>query len=162
MISKKLILKSELSFDEVIHRLEKGMSQKFELFTDKIMSGEINGTNINATINPPNSFSDPFKTRVKGEIMSEIGETKLDFKVSFGLVNKLILGVWYLPMILLLQHEKNQNIISFIEIFGMLSIMSFISFILLWLKLKWDKGRLEKWLIKNMKNSKGNDFVKTN
>ena len=149
MITESIIMKSEMSINEVIRQIEKGISPNFELFPDKIMSGNINGTRINATINPPGGLSDPFKTSVKGNVISENGETKLKLKVSFGIVNKLILVVWYIPMISLLQAEKNQDINSILEIFGMCSIMSLISFILFWLKLKWDKGRLEKWLAKN-------------
>ena len=151
MITDRIKLKSELSINDVIQKVEKGISQEFEFFTDKIMSGKLNGTEVNATINPPNALSDPFKTRVKGNIISENGETKLDLKVSFGIVNKLILFIWYLPMFSLLQHEKNQDLNSILEIFGMLSMFSLLSFILFWLKLKWDKGRFEKWLAKNLK-----------
>jgi len=154
MTTSQIILKADLSIDEVIHKIKMGICQNFEFFPDKIMSGKIYGNKINATINSPVSISDPFKTKVNGHIVVENDNTKVELILSFGIVNKLILIIWYLPMISLLQHEKNQDFYSILRIFGMLSLLSFISFLLLWIKLKWDKRKLEKWLIKTLNDKK--------
>ena len=150
MITTQIILKSDLSIDKIIHKIKMGICQNFDFFPDEIMSGKIYGSKINATINSPVSISDPFKTKVNGHVVVENDYTKVELNLSFGIVNKLILIIWYLPMVSLLQHEKNQDLYSILRIFGMVSLLSFISFLLLWIKLKWDKRRLEKWLIETL------------
>ena len=118
------------------------------------MTGNIYGTKISATINPPKYWSDPFRSRVEGDIESESNGTKLKLKVSFGIVNIIALIIWYLPMISVLQHPKNQNLKNVLLIFGMCSIFSLLSLFLLRIKMNWDKRRLENWLKKNLVNKK--------
>ena len=128
MISKEIILESNLTLPETISQIEKGIEVGFKLFPNKIMTGNIYGTKISATINPPKYWSDPFRSRVEGSIESKNSGTKLKLKVSFGIVNILVLLIWYFPMIFVLQHQKNQNIKSVLLIFGMCTIFSLLSY----------------------------------
>lgn len=149
-MSKEIIIKSELSLPDTISQIEKGIGVGFELFPSQIMTGNIHGTKISATINPPKYWSDPLRTRVEGDIESGRGGTKLNLKVSFGWVNILVLLIWYFPMIIVLQHPKNQTMKSVLMIFGMCTMFSLLSFLLLRMKMNWDKRRLENWLNKNL------------
>ena len=127
------------------------MSNGSELFTDKVITGDIYETRLNATINPPNALSDPFKSKVEGSILSENKGTKLELTVKFGIVNILAILIWYLPMLFVFQYEKNQDLKSVLAIFGMCLLFSLFSLFLLKLKVNWDKRRLEEWLISKLK-----------
>ena len=157
MINKEIVIKSKLSLPQTITEIEKGMSVGFNLFPSQIMTGNIYGTKIYATINPPKYWSDPFRSRVEGDIESENGGTRLNLKVKFGLVNILVLLIWYFPMAIVLQHPKNQNIESILLIFGMCTIFSLLSLLLLRIKMNWDKRRLEDWLNRNLETKEGID-----
>lgn len=152
MFTKRIIVKTNLSFREVLVLLKKGISEDYFLSSGKVMSGHIHGTKINGAINLPGLLYDGFRTIVKGDIISENGKTELHFKLSFSIMSKITLIIWYVPIMLaVLSHRGNHNLYEFLKVFGAVTILSLICFTLLWLKLIWDKNRLEEWLLQNFK-----------
>ncbi len=139
-----------MQIDELIVKMKDAMGGGTEFFSNKIMDGYIQNSRINAYINPFSFIQDPFRSKVKGVIVPDGTQTKISLKISFGIVNILVLFFWYIPMIFILQQKANRNIESILVVFGICSALSLICFILLTLKLFWDKSRLEKWIRNNI------------
>lgn len=82
MISEKINIQTDIAYNEVISMFDSGISKEFKLFPDRIMNGRIEDGTIRAVINPPLGFSDPFKSRVKGEIKEQDGKTIIKLNVN--------------------------------------------------------------------------------
>jgi hypothetical protein len=65
-LNERILKRTDLSFDSVSLILTSGTLKGFNFFPDKIMTGTIENGIINAVINPPTGWADPFKSRVKG------------------------------------------------------------------------------------------------
>ena len=148
MIVKKIVIKSQLSPQEMSQRIGQEISQKAEFFPSKIMSGKISGLKFQASINTQNGLVDPFKNEVAGTINSVKNETVLKIETSFGLLNWIMILMWFIPLIFVLHYNSNQELANEIKIFGVFVLMGVIIFIIFWIKLTWDNRRLRNLLEK--------------
>lgn len=149
--NKKIILKSDLKIEEVETRIIKGIDNRgYHSLSDSIMTGTLKNGKIKAVINPFGAFSDPFKARVEGEIISHNEGTKIELEIKLGLISIFSIFFWFIPVISLMQHESNQNIVDFIRLLSFVAPFILLTFLLLILKMNSDKKRLKKWLVKQL------------
>lgn len=75
-------INTNISQDKVIALIASGTTNKFQLFPDYMMTGEIIGNRINTVINPQTGFSDPVKSRATGNITCDNKLTSIQITVK--------------------------------------------------------------------------------
>src|SRR6185295_7143079 len=87
-IEEKISIDTEL----FLARLKNQTSTRFQVFPDKLLTGEIIGNKFDFKINPPSLWVDPFKSKAQGQIIHTNGLNKYQFKISPSLSMILFLG----------------------------------------------------------------------
>jgi hypothetical protein len=144
---------SETSFDKVISILKSETSKRFQLFSDRIMRGQINNGHIIAVINPPLGLADPFKSNLNGVVLNENGKTKILLKIY---PSWLIIGfgiIWYVLLLFMIIRLSYKDITDSLKSIGLILIYGFVPYGLCKLKLNWDTRRLKYRIDKIVKNS---------
>lgn len=151
LLSQKINIRTKHSKSDVIRIIENEMNYSFSLGEYKLLSGRFyRDIELEALINPPHIWTDPFRNRVVGTVKMIGDETIIQLKTKFGLVNILMSMLFYIPLIFALQIESNQDVITVLLLIGVCSTLNVIVIIFLLLKLRWDTNRLNKWLIENI------------
>ncbi len=127
-----------------VSNLETHLSKKFQLFPDKILSGKLIDNKLNAKINPPIGWADPFKSLVNGTIDIVDNSTKLNLKVSPSWTIRMFLTIWYILSLLMIINFDYYDSISTLKFIGLEIILIIFPLILVRMKVKWDKKRLER------------------
>lgn len=146
MIKRKIYINSKNSREIFEANLKKGINSEFEFFPNSILWGKIENHKVSGVINPPASISDPFRNRAKGLISEDNNKTKIEITVKFGLVNWIVVFLWYLPLFFILKQEKNQEIEVMMNIIIGMTLFSLFCVLLLYLKMIWDTNRLKNWI----------------
>ncbi|MBX2960105.1 MAG: hypothetical protein KF732_09130 [Flavobacteriales bacterium] len=146
-LTDKIEKTTDLSQDKVVALLESGTTNKFQLFPDHIMTGEIYDDCIDTVINPPTGFSDPFKSRVTGNITCDNKLTKISLTVKPSWTVVVFTIVWCGLIIKMLYDTfiSTDLPLTFKSI-SLLICLSLIPFGLGKLKVIWDTHRLKEWL----------------
>ncbi len=152
-LTDRIERKTKTPYDKVISIFNSGITKKFHFFPTQIMYGYIKDGKIKTVINPPSGISDPFKTRVKGVIKIENGETIIKLKLSPSWVVIGFTLIMCSPFIFSLFSFEYFEILKTLKLIGMLLVFAIIPLGLGKIKLNWDKRRLEKWLNEKIKNS---------
>ena len=126
-----------------ISSLEAHLSDKFQLFPDKILIGELNNYKLKAKINPPFGWADPFKSLVTGTIDIVNNATKLNLKVSPNWTIRIFLVIWTFLIVLMIIKYDYSDFVSSFRFFGIELIWILIPLVLTRLKVRWDRKSLE-------------------
>jgi len=127
-----------------VSNLENHLSKKFQLFPDKILTGKLENYKLKAKINPPIGWVDPFKSLVIGTIDSIDNSTQLNLKVSPSWTIRIFLTIWYILSFLMIIKYDYYDLNSSLKFMGLETIWLIFPLILVRLKVKWDKKRLER------------------
>ena len=127
--------------------LETHLSKKFQLFPDKILTGKLIDNKLNAKINPPVGWSDPFKSLVSGTIDIVDNSTKQNLKVSPSWTIRIFLTIWYILILIMIFTFDYPDIVNSLEFIAIGLIWIMIPLILTRLKVRWDRKRLERKII---------------
>jgi hypothetical protein len=152
-LTEKIERVTKTPYDKVVSIFSSAISQRFQFFPDQIMSGHIYNGKIKTVINPPTGWSDPFRSRVIGNIIIENDQTRIQLKIS---PNWLILGfliIWNGLLLLMILKFDYTEFLKSIKFIGLNFIWAIIPIGLVKIKVNWDKRRLDKWLNKNINNS---------
>ncbi len=146
LIKRIIHIESKHSRETFEYSLNKGINEQFQFFPKEILYGKLEGHTLSGIINPPSFISDPFRNRVKGSVNEVNGKVECEMIVTFGWVNWVIVILWYIPLLSILKHEKNQEIGAIVEVTLGMTLFSMFCALLLYLKLRWDSNRLKKWI----------------
>ena len=135
--------KIEATADQFVSKLKSYLTNKFEMFPDKPLTGKINGERFDFKINPPLMWSDPFKSRAEGQIIQLNGLSQLQLKISPNLTIKLFLGVWFLLLLLFLIQTDYTDVYEIIKRLGATLLLASLVIVLIKVKVKWDTRRLK-------------------
>ena len=127
-----------------VSNLETHLSKNFQLFPDKILTGELKSNKLKAKINPPIGWVDPFKSLVIGTIDSVDNSTKLNLKVSPSWTIRIFLAIWYILSLLMIIKYAFSDFADSLMFIGIELIWIIIPLILTRLKVRWDRTRLER------------------
>ena len=109
-----------------------------------MLSGKIVNNKLNARINPLGGWVDPFKSVVTGEIDKGFNTTILNLKVRPNWTIKVFLIIWYLISLLMIVNFDYYDLVSILKFIGLEIILIVFPLILVRMKVKWDKKRLER------------------
>jgi hypothetical protein len=139
-------IEDEINIDRMkfVSNLETHLSKNFQLFPDKILTGKLKDYELKAKINPPIGWADPFKSLVSGTIDIVDNSTKLNLKVSPSWTIRIFLTIWYILSLLMIINFDYYDSISTLKFIGLEIILIIFPLILVRMKVKWDKKRLER------------------
>jgi hypothetical protein len=140
---------TNLSQDKVIALIASGTTNKFQLFPDYMMTGEIIGNRIDTVINPQTGFSDPFKSRATGNITcdNKLTSIRITIKPSWTLI--LSATVWnglIIAGLCFSEYGTFPDLVQTLKYIFIQVVWILLPFGLIRLKVNWDRRRLEKWL----------------
>ena len=130
-----------------VSSLETHLSKEFQLFPNTILSGKLINNKLNAKINPPIGWVDPFKSLVNGTIDSVEKSTKLNLKVSPSWTIRIFLIIWYALTLLMIFKFNYSDFVNSLKFIGIELIWIIIPLVLTRLKVRWDRKRLERKII---------------
>lgn len=151
MLRKNFEIVSEFSEEKVLRILNSGISNKFRLFPDTIMNGQIIKNEIKSVVNPPPGLVDCIRSRVKGVLETENDRTILKIRLSLSWFLIGLLIFWVLLIILTIITFDYTSLSESIKFFIIIFIWLLIPFLLAWIKLRWDCKRLNKWMTQKLK-----------
>ena len=144
---EKIYIKVDAPFERVIQVINRNISIKFQLFPDRILTGElIKDGKLKAVINPPIGWSDPFKSRIAGHVTVSEKTTVLEFTVKPSLIIMGFLIIWLGLIVITLMSFEYKETEKTIEFIGKEICLSIFPFLLSKLKIAWDSKRFNKWV----------------
>jgi hypothetical protein len=150
MLTEKIEIKSEHTYEEVIAILHDTISESLQLFHDTIMHGSFKGNKFEAVINPPIGFVDPFKSIIKGTIITDNNKTEINILIKPSSVLFGFSVIWFVLLIFMVISFKYTDIVTSVLFIGLIMLFALIVIGLIKVKVHWDTKRLKTALNKRL------------
>jgi len=156
-IHKHIKKTTKLSSEQVEQILKYGTSRPDKLFPTTILRSTVSNGDIKGVILPLSGIVDPFKSRIKGKISEKDNTTALNFQIKPSWILIIFAFIWYSLLVLwIIGFALNKTDTTSQEaVIGISFAM--LPYLLLKIKVFFDKRRYERWLCKRIMEEEANN-----